>query len=178
MRSLRYKRVPGTTKAITTKTRKTDLPCHEIGRLMAASLSKPNEDRCVYVALLLLACRFLGAIFWRILIMSPSPPILPSNSESQAAASRTATPSPASGDFHHLLDIDAAIGGAHPHINACGRTLENQVMGAARAGVHHQGRVSSSATRRGLIRSLMRLASRSSSASGAAPISAQAISSW
>jgi hypothetical protein len=52
------------------------------------------------------------------------------------------------------------------------------VMGAARAGVHHQGRVSSSATRRGLIRSLMRLASRSSSASGAAPISAQAISSW
>jgi hypothetical protein len=93
-------------------------------------------------------------------------------------ASRTATPSPASGDFHHLLDIDAAIGGAHPHINACGRTLENQVMGAARAGVHHQGRVSSSATRRELIRSLMRLASRSSSASGAASISAQAISNW
>jgi hypothetical protein len=84
-------------------------------------------------------------------------------------------PSPAAGD---LLDIVAAVGGAHPHINACGRTLENQVMGAARAGVHHQGRVSSSATRRGLIRSLMRLASRSSSASGAAPISAQAISSW
>ena len=164
MRSLRYKRVPGTTKVITTKTRKTDLPCHEIGRLMAASLSKPNEDRCVYVALLLLACRFLGAIFWRILIMSPPSPHAP--------------PSPASGDFHHLLDIDAAIGGAHPHINACGRTLENQVMGAARAGVHHQGRVSSSATRRGLIRSLMRLASRSSSASGAASISAQAISNW
>jgi hypothetical protein len=41
-----------------------------------------------------------------------------------------ATTSPAAGD---LLDIGAAVGGAHPHINACGRTLANQVMGAARA---------------------------------------------
>ena len=32
-----------------------------------------------------------------------------------------------------------AVGGAHPHINACGRTLANQEMGAARAGVHTQG---------------------------------------
>jgi len=63
MRSLRYKRMPGTTKAIITETRKTDLPCHEIGRLVAASLSKPNEDRCVYVALPLLICRFLGQSF-------------------------------------------------------------------------------------------------------------------
>jgi len=33
-----------------------------------------------------------------------------------------------------------AVGGAHPHINACGRNLANQVMGAARAmalGPHH-----------------------------------------
>ena len=27
-----------------------------------------------------------------------------------------------------------AVGGAHEHINACGRTLANQVMGAARVG--------------------------------------------
>jgi hypothetical protein len=70
-----------------------------------------------------------------------------------------------------------AVGGAHKHINASGRTLANQVMGAARVGytrrastcVCHQSRISSSATRRGLIRSLMRLASRSSASSGAAP---------
>ena len=34
MRSLRYKSVPGTSKAILTETRKTALPCHEIGRLV------------------------------------------------------------------------------------------------------------------------------------------------
>jgi hypothetical protein len=63
MRSLRCKWVRGTTLVILTQTRKTDLPCHEIGRLVAASLSKPSEDRCVCVALLLLACRFLGQSF-------------------------------------------------------------------------------------------------------------------
>ena len=70
-----------------------------------------------------------------------------------------------------------AVGGAHKHINASGRTLANQVMGAARVGytrrastcVCHQSRISSSATRGGLIRSLMRLASHSSASSGAAP---------
>jgi len=34
MRSLHYKRVPETTKAMITETRKTDLPCLEIGRWM------------------------------------------------------------------------------------------------------------------------------------------------
>ena len=58
MRSLCYKRVPEMTKVITTETRKTVLPCHEIGGLVAASLFKPSEDRCVYVALPLLNCRF------------------------------------------------------------------------------------------------------------------------
>jgi len=63
MRSLRCKRVRGTTWVMLTQTRKTDLRCHEIGRLVAASLSKPSEDRCVCVALLLLVCRFLGQSF-------------------------------------------------------------------------------------------------------------------
>ena len=43
-----------------TQTRKVDLPCHEIGRLVAVSLFKPSEDRRVCVALLLQACRFLA----------------------------------------------------------------------------------------------------------------------
>ena len=165
MRSLRYKRVPGTTKSIITETRKADLPCHEIGRLVAASLSKPSEDRCVCVALLLLICRFLGQSFGG---SSSCPHPRLTHRHAKPGGRR----SPRSARHRR------AVGGAHPHINACGRTLANQVMGAVRAGVYPQGRISSSATRRGLIRSLMRLASRSSWSSGAAPISAQAISSW
>ena len=164
MRSLGYTRVPGTTKAIITVTRKTDLPCYEIGRLVAASPSKPNEYRCVCVALPLLTCRFLGQSFGG----SSSCPHPRLTHRHAKPGGRRSPRSP-----RHRR----AVGGAHPHINACGRTLANQVIGAARVGynrtastcVCHQGRISSSATRRGLIRSLMRLASRSSAFSGEAP---------
>ena len=143
MRSLRCKWVRGTTWVILSQTRKTDLPCHEIGRLVAASLSKPNEDRCVYIALPLLICRFLGQSFGG---SSSCPHRRLTHRHAKPGGRR----SPRSARHRRT------VGRAHQHINTCGRTLANQVMGAARAGVHPQGRMPSSATRRGLIRSLMR----------------------
>ena len=47
----------------------------------------------------------------------------------------------AAGETPQLLDqlgIGAAVGPAHPRIHACGRALADQVLGAARAGVHMQ----------------------------------------
>jgi hypothetical protein len=120
MRSLRYKRVPGTNNAIITETRKTDLPCHEIGRLVAASRSKLNGDRCVNVALPLLTCRFLGQSFGG----SSSCPH-PRLTYRHAKPGGRGSPRSA----RHRR----AVGGAHPHINACGRTLANQELGAAPA---------------------------------------------
>ena len=66
------------------------------------------------------------------------------------------------GETAQLLDqlgIGAAVCGAHPHIHACGR---------ASTWVCRQGRISVSGTNRGLILSLIRLASRSSSSSWSA----------